>query len=109
MAKQRTGGEPSNTPNGLQMGLPGVGSPFKGLHKGPQVSLGDLDESDLVRALDAVLDVGALVSMGRTSDQGAIGVYVTYKEMRFKDWAGDMATLEAIMSSLHDWAVSLGS
>lgn len=84
-----------------------VTDPFAKNRRGPNLDLGELVPAMLVRSLNAVLDTGALLSIGRTSDGGAIGVYLTNNGQRFKEWASTPEELEAIFVSLIEWGESM--
>lgn len=86
----------------------GSKSPFKSKSVESSLSLGDCSPQALMESLDAVLNTGALISMGRTSDGGAIGVYLTHDGHRYKEWASESEKLEQIFEALREWALSMG-
>lgn len=77
-------------------------NPFATGRSGPSISLMDVDGQLLAEALNVALDSGVLVSLGRTSDGGAIGCYVTDGDQRYKSWAATAEELELVFSQLRD-------
>jgi hypothetical protein len=77
-------------------------NPFASGRSGPNISLMDADGQLIVEALNAALDQGVLVSLGRTSDGGAIGCYVTDGSERYKSWAGEPDELTLMFEQLRD-------
>lgn len=86
---------------GVSMGVPGR-SVFKRQAQGPSISLADVTPDLVVSALDAALNAGVLISLGRTSDGGAIGVYVTSDGNREKAWGSSAEELEELFEDLRD-------
>lgn len=70
--------------------------------KGSSISLGDCTPSLVIAAVDAAINEGVLVSIGRTSDGGAIGVYLSYDGEREKAWAGNEDELEKLFEAIRD-------
>lgn len=77
-------------------------SPFGKIREGEgaRISLKDVDPQILVEALDNAIGYGVLVAIGRTSDGGAIGFYITDNGHKEKAWAGNETELEMILTSL---------
>lgn len=65
-----------------------------------RVALEDLDTDLLVAALDGAINEGVLVGIGRTSDGGAIGVYLNYDGQREKAWAGNADELTELFQAI---------
>lgn len=107
MSQSKTSGASGGSGSGTNGNGNGAASPFNRGRSGPNLTLSDMMPEDLQRAMDAVLDTGALLSVGRTSDGGAIGVYLTRDGDRFKEWCSTPDELAATFQSLKDWADSM--
>lgn len=107
MAQSATSGGTNGSMPKEGTGGPVHPNPFGNARKGPNLDLREVDASDLIATLNAVLDAGALISLGRTSDGGAIGVYLTHDGQRFKEWASEPEQLCAIFESLREWGLSM--
>lgn len=73
---------------------------FKRTGRLDHVRLEDVDHTLVVTAVDRAIETGVLVSIGRTSDGGAIGVYLTYDGEREKAWAGNDDELRELFESI---------
>lgn len=102
MAKKNDVGDSAGSPSTSTQTGSARPNPFQSGRKGPNIGLRDVDSQLFLEALDAALDAGVLVSLGRTSDGGAIGCYVTDGSDRFKSWAADSDALEELFTQLRD-------
>jgi hypothetical protein len=97
----RSTGRPQTPPEPSKQERPRAFA-FMQTGKGSSISLGDVTPSLVIAAIDAAINEGVLVSIGRTSDGGAIGVYLSYDGEREKAWAGNEDELEKLFEAIRD-------
>lgn len=80
---------------------------------GHAVPIEDVLSSDVLDLIVAVIDAGALVSVGKTSDGGAVGVTVTldgrYRREYFRDASDAAPWLDAAREAVADEAARLAA
>lgn len=82
-------------------GAPGF--KFKGKKFHERLTLSDVRPELLIEALDAALDQGVLVGLTRTTDGGAIGVFITNKGVRENVYAASTEEAEQAFEDIRDY------